>query len=88
MNCTDPSIIHKIIINVLSIFLYNFLERIESFEENDNLETVCGLLVDSLEKVEIVENIINQIENKGNEVFDDIWSKQLAVRLVIFISLN
>ena len=70
------------------IFLYNFLDRIESLEENDNLETVCGLLVDSLEKVDLVENIINQIENKGNEVFDDIWGKQLAVRLVIFISLN
>ena len=65
------------------IFLYNFLERIESLEENENLETVCGLLVDSLENVDLVENIINQIENKGNEVFDDIWSKQLAVRLVI-----
>ena len=88
MNCTDPSIIHKIIIKDLSIYFYNFLDRIESLEENDNLETVSGLLVDSLENVDLVENIINQIENKGNEVFDDIWSKQLAVRLVIFISLN
>ena len=52
-----------------NIFLYNFLDRIESLEENENLETVCGLLVDSLEKVDLVENIINQIENKGNEVF-------------------
>ncbi len=67
------------------ILVLKISDRIESLEENENLETVSELLVDSLENIDLSDDIIGQIQEKGKEVFDDIWSKQLAVRLVLQI---
>ena len=76
---------HKYSVKRFFILVLKISDRIESLEENENLETVSALLVDSLENVDLSDDIIDQIQEKGNEVFDDIWSKQLAVRLVFQI---